>query len=92
MTGVQTCALPICHNSGIVSEPGHRNRSYRVGKRPAGSPTPAPDDYLANAEKHSGSWWPAYADWLDGHSGAFGPPPAMGYALCDAPGTYALEH
>ncbi len=83
------------HNSGIVSEPGHRNRSYRIGHRPRGEPAPTADSYSANAAQKSGSWWPAYADWLDGLSGPFGPPPRMGPAkgpaLCDAPGTYVLQ-
>lgn len=80
------------HNSGIVSEPGHRNRSYRIRRRGPGEATLAPADYVAQAAQCSGSWWPAYADWLDRHSGALAPPPAMGEALCDAPGTYVLQH
>ncbi len=79
------------HNGGIVSEPGHRHRSYRLLHIGPGAKAPSPGDYLAQAHAHDGSWWPAYADWLDGHSGALGPPPAMGAALADAPGTYVLE-
>jgi len=79
------------HNSGIVSEPGHHNRSYRIGHRPKGEPAPTPDEFWAKAVQKPGSWWPAYADWLDGFSGPFGPPPPMGRALCDAPGTYVLQ-
>ncbi|MGO8737359.1 PHA/PHB synthase family protein [Rhodoblastus sp.] len=79
------------HNGGIVSEPGHRHRSYRLLHIGMGANAPPPADYLTKAEVHDGSWWPAYADWLDGLSGAFGPPPAMGAALADAPGTYVLE-
>jgi polyhydroxyalkanoate synthase len=79
------------HNGGIVSEPGHSHRSYRLLHIGPGAKAPSPGDYLARAQVHDGSWWPAFADWLDGHSGAFGPPPAMGAALADAPGTYVLE-
>ncbi|MGO9389350.1 PHA/PHB synthase family protein [Rhodoblastus sp.] len=79
------------HNGGIVSEPGHRHRSYRIAFRPKGGPAPAPQDFVARAAQKSGSWWPEYADWLEARSGAFGPPPTMGKALCDAPGTYVLE-
>jgi polyhydroxyalkanoate synthase len=83
------------HNSGIVSEPGHRNRSYRIGHRPKGEPAPTADDYWAGAAQKTGSWWPAYADWLDGLSSPYGPPPSMGPAkgpeLGDAPGTYVLQ-
>ena len=79
------------HNGGIVSEPGHRHRSYRLLQIGSGAKAPPPRDYYAKAVSREGSWWPAYAEWLDGHSGAFGPPPAMGPALGDAPGTYVLE-
>ncbi len=80
------------HNGGIVSEPGHKHRSYRISRRPPGEPAPSPDEFMAKAARHEGSWWPAFADWLDAHSGPPGSPPPMGPALCAAPGTYVLEH
>ena len=84
------------HNGGIVSEPGHKHRSYRIGHRPKGAPAPTPEDFLASSAQHKGSWWPAYADWLAARSGPLGPSPGMGAekfpALCPAPGTYVLEH
>ncbi len=84
------------HNGGIVSEPGHKHRSYRIGHRPKGAPAPTPEDFLASSAQHKGSWWPAYADWLAARSGPLGPAPGMGAeklpALCPAPGTYVLEH
>jgi polyhydroxyalkanoate synthase len=79
------------HNSGIVSEPGHKNRSFRIAHRPKGEPAPTPQDFWAKAAQKPGSWWPAYADWLDGLSGLLGPPPAMGEALSEAPGAYVLQ-
>ena len=79
------------HNGGIVSEPGHRHRSYRLLHIGPGAEAPPPADYLIRARTHEGSWWPAYADWLDGHSGALKRPPAMGKALADAPGAYVFE-
>ena len=79
------------HNGGIVSEPGHRNRSYRLAHRPKGGAASAPQDFLAKAAQKPGSWWPAYADWLSALSGPFGATPPMGAALCAAPGTYVLE-
>jgi len=39
-----------------------------VGHRPPGAPWLAPDDWLAQAERHDGSWWPAMAQWLQEHS------------------------
>jgi polyhydroxyalkanoate synthase len=80
------------HNGGIVSEPGRRHRSYRIGFRPRGGPAPAPQDFVAQAAQKDGSWWPEYADWLAVRSSPFAPPPQMGAALCEAPGTYVLEH
>jgi polyhydroxyalkanoate synthase len=40
------------HNAGIVSEPGHRHRHYSVATRPLDGAAPAPDDWLATAERH----------------------------------------
>jgi len=56
------------HNAGIVSEPGHPHRHHTVGHRPPGAPWLAPDAWLAQAERHDGSWWPAMAQWLQEHS------------------------
>lgn len=84
------------HNGGIVSEPGHRNRSFKLLERPAGAKTPSADDYLTLSENREGSWWPAYADWLDKWSSPFVAPPnigePLGEPLGDAPGTYVHEH
>jgi polyhydroxyalkanoate synthase subunit PhaC len=84
------------HNGGIVSEPGHKHRSYRIGHRPRGAAAPAPEVFLATAAQHKGSWWPAYADWLDARSGPLAPNLDMGASkfppLCPAPGTYVLAH
>jgi len=83
------------HNGGIVSEPGHKHRSYRIGHRSSGVAAPSPEDFIAKSAQHKGSWWPAYAAWLDARSGPLGPNPGMGNgkfpALCPAPGTYVLE-
>ena len=35
------------HNAGIVSEPGHRGRSFQVATRPAGAPYPDPGLWAA---------------------------------------------
>ncbi len=86
------------HNAGIVSEPGHPHRSYRLLRREADGATLSPDEWLSRAEGHDGSWWTAWGEWLAGLSGDPVPPPSMGAAdkgyavLADAPGTYVLEH
>ncbi len=44
--------------------------------------------------EQQGSWWPAWLAWLQEHSGALVPPPAMGCGAYpvrgDAPGQYVL--
>jgi len=82
------------HNAGIVSEPGHAHRRYRVTTQRADDHYLDPEVWLAETPATNGSWWPEWADWLDAHSDAPGAPPAIGsptagYApICDAPGTY----
>ncbi|MBN8999288.1 MAG: polyhydroxyalkanoic acid synthase [Rhizobiales bacterium] len=86
------------HNAGIVSEPGHPRRSYRIGGQAVDALHLSPDEWLAAAERREGSWWLAWHDWLVRHSSAARvAPPAMGAAeagyppLEDAPGTYVLQ-
>jgi polyhydroxyalkanoate synthase len=56
------------HNAGIVSEPGHAGRSYRVGTRPADAPWVEPGLWARQASQHAGSWWPAWHAWLAARS------------------------
>jgi polyhydroxyalkanoate synthase len=78
------------HNAGVVSEPGHKGRSYRVLTVPEDGPTVDPDMYLGSAALHEGSWWPEWQHWLAGHASQRVAPPKMADALCDAPGTYVF--
>jgi len=85
------------HNVGIVSEPGHPHRRYRVATRRHREPYLDPEHWLATAAAREGSWWPEWVAWLGARSGSAVAPPAMGtpeapYApLADAPGTYVYE-
>jgi polyhydroxyalkanoate synthase len=85
------------HNAGIVSEPGHPGRHFRIARRVDGDTYVTPDDWAAATPVREGSWWPAWADWLEaGGSGRAAPPPMgapqAGYApLAAAPGSYVLE-
>ncbi|WP_371766693.1 PHA/PHB synthase family protein [Massilia sp.] len=79
------------HNAGIVSEPGHRGRHYRLARRSDGDTYVAPDDWLAATPARDGSWWPAWADWLEAGSRGRTAPPAPGASLGPAPGRYVLE-
>jgi polyhydroxyalkanoate synthase len=85
------------HNTGIVSEPGGRNRGYQMMTRPYDGKYIDPDAFLAQAARKDGSWWTEWQGWLKDRSGELVPAPALGapekgYApLADAPGTYVLE-
>ena len=87
------------HNAGIVSPP--RPAANNSNQREFWINTIASDDWhldadawLARATRRGGSWWPAWAKWLEAWSiDPTSPPPmgspALGYpAMDDAPGSY----
>jgi polyhydroxyalkanoate synthase len=82
------------HNGGILSEPGHPRRHYRIGHRRPGALYMDPDSWLVRHAPIEGSWWTEYGGWLAEHSsGPVAPPPmgaaAAGYPpLMPAPGSY----
>ncbi|HRO11524.1 alpha/beta fold hydrolase [Amaricoccus sp.] len=82
------------HNAGVVSEPGHPRRHYRLLSTPAHAAYRGPDAWAAAAELREGSWWPAWSSWLAEHSGEPVPPPGLGAPgyppLEEAPGSYIL--
>ena len=84
------------HNAGILSEPGHPHRHFRMAVREHGEPYIDPDRWLAEHPPHEGSWWPAWSTWLGARSGDPVPPPPLGdaaagfAALEDAPGRYVF--
>ncbi len=82
------------HNAGIVSEPGHPHRHFRINTRQAGAHTRGPDDWQRDTPIREGSWWVQWNTWLGSHSSKNIAPPAMGGrgpVLGDAPGSYVLE-
>ena len=86
------------HNAGIVSEPGHRNRRFRITRWQAGERYVDPERWYAETPPTAGSWWPAWSEWLARNSSdLMVTPPAMGApergyaALADAPGAYVHE-
>jgi polyhydroxyalkanoate synthase len=85
------------HNAGIVSEPGHKGRHYRMSHRAADARYVDPDTWYATATADEGSWWPAWLTWLDTQSKARRSPPPVGapdkgYPVLErAPGQYVLE-
>ncbi len=85
------------HNAGIVSEPGHRGRTYQVATKAADAIYVDPESWAAVTPRSDGSWWPEWKSWLAKRSGErVAPPrfgnPAAGYpALADAPGSYVRQ-
>jgi polyhydroxyalkanoate synthase len=86
------------HNAGIVSEPGHPGRRYRVATRQCGDRYIDSDSWLTRAASADGSWWPAWAAWLEAKSERerVAPPgigaPSRGLMpLCAAPGIYVHQ-
>jgi poly[(R)-3-hydroxyalkanoate] polymerase subunit PhaC len=85
------------HNAGIVSEPGHAGRRFRVGTKRPSDRYLDPDSFHAGIPPKDGSWWPEWIGWLVDRSGDPTTLPAMGAPqsgyppLADAPGAYVFE-
>lgn len=85
------------HNGGVLSEPGHPRRRFRMLTQGADDAHLDPESWLEQAEEASGSWWPAWVDWLTARSGDLAPLPPMGgedegyRPIADAPGQYVLQ-
>jgi len=86
------------HNAGIVSEPGHKGRSFHIHTTGAEDPYVPPETWETLAEAREGSWWPALVDWLDARSSTEETaPPTLGTGTGDyrprepAPGTYVFQ-
>lgn len=80
------------HIAGVVNPPSKNRRHYWLN--PALPPNP--DDWLAGAREHPGSWWSRWSSWLAGHGGASVPARAeLGSAsypeIEPAPGRYVRE-
>jgi polyhydroxyalkanoate synthase subunit PhaC len=76
------------HVAGIVNPPGLGKYSYWTNDTDAATP----EDWLAAATEHPGSWWPDWHDWLKVRSGPQVPARHPGHGklkpLEDAPGSY----
>lgn len=84
------------HNTGIISEPGHPRRHYRVSANHRGDKFLSTRRWLEATPIQEGSWWPEWANWLKNQSGEKGTPPLMedkasANSLSEAPGRYVLE-
>ncbi|MCC9596293.1 MULTISPECIES: alpha/beta hydrolase [unclassified Rubrivivax] len=82
------------HNAGIVSEPGHANRRYRMATREVDGAWVDPQAWAEQAPRHEGSWWTAWHDWLLAQGSgetAKARTPAKADVVCAAPGTYVHQ-
>jgi polyhydroxyalkanoate synthase len=98
-TGITFVLTSGGHNAGIVSEPGHTGRQFRIEYAAPTDLRVGPDEWIAAAQPRDGSWWLAWIDWLASQSTQDRvAPPHMGAStaapetLVDAPGTYVLQH
>lgn len=84
------------HNAGILSEPGHEHRQFRIASHRHDEQYVDPERWLATNAPRAGSWWPAWSAWLTERSGAQVAPPLLGRTdgkfapLGEAPGRYVL--
>jgi polyhydroxyalkanoate synthase len=53
------------HIASLVNPPGNPKASYYLGSEPGSDP----DEWLAGAQQHTGSWWQHWADWILERSG-----------------------
>jgi len=76
------------HIAGIVNPPS----KGKYGHYTNDAPMTTPDDFMAGATFHQGSWWPRWGAWLEERSGKQVPARIPGDStnpvLAPAPGTY----
>jgi polyhydroxyalkanoate synthase len=82
------CLAASGHIAGVVNPPAAAKYSHWISKElPAN-----PEDWLAGAAEHPGSWWPAWADWVKKYGGgkvaARKPGDRKLKVIEDAPGSY----
>jgi polyhydroxyalkanoate synthase len=80
------------HIASLVNPPGNPKASYLIG----GEPGADPEHWRQTAEKRTGTWWEAWADWVLDRAGDDRPAPAAaGNAahppLEPAPGSYVRD-
>ncbi len=79
------------HIAGIVNPPSRKKYGHWTNDGAADSP----EAWRAAAQKHEGSWWPLWADWLAGRSGkkieARAPGGPKHPPLAPAPGRYVVD-
>jgi len=78
------------HIAGVINPPTRRKYGYWTADRHPDTP----EQWLSQAERHEGSWWPHCAAWLAHHGGEMVQARRTGSnefpPLADAPGHYVL--
>ena len=87
------------HNAGIVSEPGHAHRQFRIKHAAAEDLRIGAEEWSAAQTPEAGSWWLQWTAWLAARSNKKRvAPPHLGLpevdpaTLVDAPGSYIFQH
>lgn len=83
------------HIAGVINPPSETRPKY--GYRTAETYPDTPDGFLATANRHEGSWWPYWSEWIEryctGTVRARKPGALKKYASIEAaPGSYVLSH
>ena len=74
------------HNAGVINPPSRNKHGFWTNvARPA-----AAEEWLAAADRHEGSWWPLWTQWLDGHGGKSVAARVIKDGIEPAPGKYAM--
>lgn len=80
------------HIAGVINPPAKRPKyGYWTGSRHPEDP----EAWLAGADKHEGSWWPHWAEWIESHSpggkvAAYDPDKGALTPIEPAPGRYVM--
>jgi len=85
---IKFCLAASGHIAGVVNHPD----SGKYGHWTNDKLPEDPEEWLAGATEHAGSWWPTWAKWLKKHSGDQVPARKPGdrklKVIEDAPGSY----
>ena len=72
------------HVAGVINHPDKKKYHYWSGDFKGQSPT----QWVDEAEKITGSWWPEWRQWLESYCGTKIKPPKIKDDLGEAPGTF----
>ena len=80
------------HIQSLINPPDNRKAHFSAGAAQAETA----EDWVSSAEKHAGSWWPHWLQWIAARSGKTKPAPAAPGntdlpVLDAAPGRYVME-